>query len=457
MVLVLLASCQVVFFGYDAFATASNIPASATAITLCDQLIRSAGIPIDGISDWPVKRIDFKPEATEEQKALAWEIVKNFNYEQEISKVKNPPSLISFYGDAAPNLTEDGQMAVATVSGVPYIYFRADGMTHHILGSASFEISPQETIDALSGEKMQIGDFVIGMIDRNLQNGATPDESSLHGVWVKWSSVKTQLIEEIVAAVQSAGPDGGFLSSASLSAISGVSDASLGQKVKNILASIGIGIENGITKIRDLVVDSLTAKKAKIDELEIERIQAKDKITGEAYCTWLENGEWVKQKGECGNAGAPAVQEPADEGESLDAPAQTQEPTAHQQETLEESTEVAAPAADLGDSVKEHTVEHQENQLEPASQEISEDNAPSDAGDGEGETVTPAPQEAPGDFAQEDLTGESGAKTPPADAVKPEAEPDSLPESDAALQTPVEAPPDSAPESSAPAPDAAVQ
>jgi len=66
------------------------------------------------------------------------------------------------------------------------------------------------------------------------------------------------------------------------------------QKIKQALASLGLTIENGVAQIRELVTDKLFAKKARIEKLEMV-----DKATGEIYCTWVENGEWQKVKGEC--------------------------------------------------------------------------------------------------------------------------------------------------------------
>jgi len=85
------------------------------------------------------------------------------------------------------------------------------------------------------------------------------------------------------------------------------------QKVKQALASLGLAIENGIAQIRELVTDKLFAKKARIEKLEMV-----DKATGEIYCTWIENGEWQKMKGEC-----DAVSEPPTEPLPETPPAET--------------------------------------------------------------------------------------------------------------------------------------
>jgi len=46
-----------------------------------------------------------------------------------------------------------------------------------------------------------------------------------------------------------------------------------------------------------LIAEKITAKKAKLDKIEMV-----DQATGEIYCTWIENGEWQKVKGECGSS-----------------------------------------------------------------------------------------------------------------------------------------------------------
>ena len=64
------------------------------------------------------------------------------------------------------------------------------------------------------------------------------------------------------------------------------------QKIKEILASLGLFIENGIAKVKELFADRVTVKE----------IQMVDKATGDIYCTWIEQGEWIKVKGECGDS-----------------------------------------------------------------------------------------------------------------------------------------------------------
>ncbi|MEK7166862.1 MAG: hypothetical protein AAB732_00375, partial [Patescibacteria group bacterium] len=59
--------------------------------------------------------------------------------------------------------------------------------------------------------------------------------------------------------------------------------------IKNSLEKLGLIFENGIAKIKEIFAEKITAN----------NLEMIDKATGEKYCTWIENGEWVKIKGEC--------------------------------------------------------------------------------------------------------------------------------------------------------------
>jgi hypothetical protein len=67
------------------------------------------------------------------------------------------------------------------------------------------------------------------------------------------------------------------------------------EKVKQALASLGLFIENGIARVKELITDKIVTDVARVKQFEMI-----DKATGEIYCTWIENGQWVKVKGECG-------------------------------------------------------------------------------------------------------------------------------------------------------------
>ena len=59
--------------------------------------------------------------------------------------------------------------------------------------------------------------------------------------------------------------------------------------IKKSLEKLGLLIEDGIAQVKGLF-----AEKVRTNKLEMV-----DQATGEIYCTWIENGEWVKVKGEC--------------------------------------------------------------------------------------------------------------------------------------------------------------
>ncbi|KKQ67947.1 MAG: hypothetical protein US88_C0008G0001, partial [Parcubacteria group bacterium GW2011_GWA2_38_27] len=68
----------------------------------------------------------------------------------------------------------------------------------------------------------------------------------------------------------------------------------LAQKVKAVLAELGMVLEDGVASLKQVVVDRFNAKTARIEKMEMV-----DSATGEIYCAWIKNGDWVKAKGEC--------------------------------------------------------------------------------------------------------------------------------------------------------------
>lgn len=65
-------------------------------------------------------------------------------------------------------------------------------------------------------------------------------------------------------------------------------------QIKEFLSSIGLFVENGITRAKQLIAERITT-----DTAEIGQFQTVDKATGQIYCIWIEQGEWVKALGEC--------------------------------------------------------------------------------------------------------------------------------------------------------------
>ena len=169
------------------------------------------------------------------------------------------------------------------------IYAYRGGAWHYFAETAGFQIPNFETTDPISGEKINEGDIVLGMIDKTLSDDA------LHGVWVTWNSVKKQLLAEARGELSKTQlSPGGFMGSG---AVEGVDSDTFLDKVKNILVTLGISVKDGVVSIATLVTQNLSAKTARVEGLEMV-----DKATGAVYCTWIENGELQRVKGECSSA-----------------------------------------------------------------------------------------------------------------------------------------------------------
>lgn len=75
---------------------------------------------------------------------------------------------------------------------------------------------------------------------------------------------------------------------------SNLTEAGFIQQIKEALSSFGLVIDDGIAKVKQLIAEKITA-----DTAEIGQFQTVDKATGQIYCLWIEQGEWVKVLGEC--------------------------------------------------------------------------------------------------------------------------------------------------------------
>jgi hypothetical protein len=175
----------------------------------------------------------------------------------------------------------DANGSVVIDSSDARIYFRYGGAWHYAAQTAGFQIPDFETIDPISGDQIAEGDIVLGMINQTMSDNA------LHGVWVKWDSVKADLLAEARGELSQTGTWGE-------GSISGVKTETLLDKVTNVLFSLGISVKDGITSIKQLVSEKITT-----NTLEIKQMQMVDKATGEIYCAWIENGNLVNVKGEC--------------------------------------------------------------------------------------------------------------------------------------------------------------
>ncbi|MHA1289752.1 MAG: tail fiber domain-containing protein, partial [Candidatus Thorarchaeota archaeon] len=103
---------------------------------------------------------------------------------------------------------------------------------------------------------------------------------------VKWENVKEGLIEEIRSSLTlediennsvDTGGGGGLLAS-----------------IKSALEGLGLFVWDGVAQAKEFIAEKITTKTARID-----RIEMVDQSTGDIYCTWIENGEWVKVESSC--------------------------------------------------------------------------------------------------------------------------------------------------------------
>jgi hypothetical protein len=196
---------------------------------------------------------------------------------------------------SAPTLATNGQMQTAHVGSDYRLYFYSDGAQHYASMTAGFTIPGFETADPISGDKMKIGDIVLGMINQNVGDEDNSQDSSLHGIWVKWDSVKAQLLAEARGELAQSGTWG-------TGSISGVSTETLLDKVTNVLTGLGISIKDGVTSITTLVTEKFTTKTARMDKMEMVA------TNGDIYCTWIDaNGDWQKIKGDCSSADVAAA------------------------------------------------------------------------------------------------------------------------------------------------------
>ena len=182
---------------------------------------------------------------------------------------------------AADEADANGSLVVDSSNG--RFYFRYGGAWHYVAQTAGFQIPDFETIDPISGEQIQEGDIVLGMINH------TFDDNALHGVWVKWESVKAQLLAE-------ARGESVDFTKITGNGVAGVNQETFFDKVTNALFSLGISVKNGVTSIKQLAVQKSDTEIARIKKLELV-----DSESGDIYCTWIKDGEWQKTKGECGS------------------------------------------------------------------------------------------------------------------------------------------------------------
>ncbi len=236
-------------------------------------------------------------------------------------------TLVTRVATSAPTEADvNGSLVVESGDG-GRLYFRYGGAWHYVAQTAGFQIPNLETIDPISGEQIEEGDVVLGMVDKTLEDKA------LHGIWVKWDSVKAQLLAEARGELSKTGTWG-------TGAISDVKTETLLDKVTNVLFSLGISAKDGVTSITQLAVERFSAKNARVETLEMI-----DKTTGEIYCTWVENGELIKAKGECGSIEV-AIANPQPVGQSIEQAEQIIQQAQQAANNALETTQLAQEAVE---------------------------------------------------------------------------------------------------------------
>ena len=110
------------------------------------------------------------------------------------------------------------------------------------------------------------------------------------------------------------------------------------------LASLGLAVdEYGVLEVGKLKAKTVAA----------EQIEMKDKVTGEIYCTWLENGEWVKVKSSCEDLKNSQIPNSNDQSNSNPEESPVENPSAEEEPSVEEtipSTSSGQTAEDVCDA-----------------------------------------------------------------------------------------------------------
>jgi len=243
----------------------------------------------------------------------------------------------------APPTESDSNGSIVVNSGdYPGIYFRYGNTWKYAAEVGGFQIPKYENTDPITGEQIKDNDIVLGMINK------VYGDEGLHGIWVKWDSVKAELIKELQA--QGISPTTG--TTGSVVTIDGVDTTTMAERVGNVLSTLGISIMDGVTNIT-----TLATQKFSTDTATVKGLQMVDKATGDIYCTWIENGEWQKTKGECGSiVTVPVTTEtPTPEIPASETPAQpsvedivqqvTEQVTQQQNEAVQQAVDQAAREA----------------------------------------------------------------------------------------------------------------
>jgi hypothetical protein len=140
--------------------------------------------------------------------------------------------------------------------------------------------------------------FIAQDVEKIFPEFVSTDEKGLRSV--AYGAFTPALVEAIKA--QQAQINGLELVLSATGAIGNASSTSelasgggVGQWLAKSLETLGLGLQNGVASLRELVVGKIFS-----DEITVKRVKMVDEITGDIYCTWIANGEWMKVKGECG-------------------------------------------------------------------------------------------------------------------------------------------------------------
>jgi chemotaxis protein histidine kinase CheA len=135
----------------------------------------------------------------------------------------------------------------------------------------------------------------------------------------------------------------------------------------NLLSNTGITIQNGLTTIKNLAVTTFSAKTARIDHIEMV-----DSATGDIYCTWIENGEWKRVKGDCSSVGTASLTSNLPATETSASLEETV--TEQTKEIVEQATQVVEHAQQVSETAQEAVEQSQQaaDQAQQAADEAAE-------------------------------------------------------------------------------------
>lgn len=138
--------------------------------------------------------------------------------------------------------------------------------------------------------------------------------------------------------------------------------------LKKVLADVGIKVNGLVTSVNDLVANKVTTNVARVNGMEMV-----DKITKDVYCTWVENGVWLKSKGECAAVeNAVAVPNTVLPIDQLNAVAEKASDAATQSQQAANSAAQASQSAQQTAQQVEQTATETQEQVEQIQQQATQ-------------------------------------------------------------------------------------